>query len=197
MSGHTMRRSGGREAIWAEIKKRAADFTAQDLARGSGATLCSVREYLTGLRKAGYVEAAGDTENPSGNPGSFQRTVYRLAKDPGIDAPRVRKDGTELPEMGRDRLWRAMRILKEFSVRDLTVQASLEEAPVAESEAAFYCLYLARAGYLFEIEANKRFRFLAGAYTGPKAPVIRRVREVIDANTGEVRWSGDEREERP
>jgi len=90
-----------------------------------------------------------------------------------------------------------MRILKEFSVTDLVVQASLPEAPVAASEAAFYCLNLARAGYLFEIEPNRRYRFLQATYTGPKAPIIRRIREVVDANTGEVKWSGDEREERP
>jgi hypothetical protein len=191
------RRSSGREAVWAAIRERAGGFTLQELVRVTGEKQETVKDYLTGLRKAGFVEPKGQTESPSGHPGAFKRSVYRLANDVGVDAPRVRNNGALLPELGRDRLWRSMRILKEFSVAELAHTASLPEAPVAEGEAAFYCLCLARAGYLTEIEANKRFRFRPDAYTGPKAPVIRRVREVVDANTGEVRFSGDEREERP
>lgn len=191
------RRSSGREAVWEAIRERREGFTVQELVRKTGQKIAAVRDYLRSLHKAGFVGVKGHTESPSGNPGAFQRTVYHLAKDVGLDAPRLRLDGTALPEMGRDRLWRSMRILKEFTIKDLVLTASLPEAPVAEGEAAFYCLLLSRAGYLLEIEPNKRFRFLAAAFTGPKAPVIRRVREVVDANTGEVRWSGDEREERP
>lgn len=189
-------RSTGREAVWAAIREMKT-FTVSDLNRKTGEHKETIRDYLKGLCAAGILEIIGKTASLSGHPGAFQRFSYRLSNDVGVDAPRVRRDGTILPEMGRDRLWRVMRIQKEFSITDLVVLASLEEAPIAESEAGFYCLCLARAGYLYEIEPNKRYRFLPSTYTGPKAPMVRRVREVVDANTGEVKWSGDAREERP
>lgn len=190
------RRTFGREAVWKAIRELKT-FTVQDLNRVSGETVAAARDYVHGLCAAGFVEPAGTSDGPSGHPGAFKRAKFSLIKDQGVDAPRVRKDGTIVPEPGRDRMWRVMRILKEFSIRDLSVQSSLPEAPVAEGEAGFYCLYLARAGFLYEIEPNKRFRFLPSQYTGPRSPMIRRVREVIDANTGEVKWSGDAREDRP
>lgn len=190
------RPSSGRESVWAAIRAL-KEFTIQELAKGSGTKGHVAQEYVSALRKAGFVEIKGKTESLSGHPGAFQRTVYRLANDVGVDAPRVNKLGEILPEVGRDRMWRAMRILKEFDVKLLVLTASIPVAPVAEGEAAFYCLCLARAGYLYEIEPHKRYRFLPSTDSGPKAPVIRRVREVVDANTGEVRWSGDAREERP
>ena len=187
------RRGGARAHIWAAIREM-REFTLLDLTGKTGDPEETVADYLKGLRRAGFVENAGSIRSFGGGGG---RALYRLIHDPGVDAPRVRRDGTILPEAGRDRLWRCMRILRDFSITDLVVQASLPEAPVAAGEAEFYCLYLARAGYLVEIEPNRRFRFLPSFYTGPRAPMIRRVREVVDGNTGEVRWSGDEREERP
>ncbi len=186
-------RSLGREAIWAAIREL-REFTIFDLAGMADVLEKTVKDYLDGLRRAGFVENVGSIRSFGGGAG---RALYRLIHDPGVDAPRVRRDGTILPEAGRDRLWRCMRILRDFSITDLVVQASLPEAPVAAGEAEFYCLYLARAGYLVELEPNRRYQFLPSAYTGPRAPMIRRVREVVDANTGEVRWTGDEREERP
>lgn len=183
------RRTNGREAIWTAIRELKT-FTAQDLSRKSGETVDASRDYVRGLCAAGFVE-------PAGHSGAFKRASFNLVKDPGLDAPRVRRDGTIVPEPGRDRMWRSMRILKDFSIKDLVATASLQEAPIAEGEAAFYCLCLARAGFLYEIQPNKRFRFLPSQYTGPRSPMVRRVREVVDANTGEVKWSGDAREERP
>ena len=185
-------RTDGRETIWQAMRKM-SEFTLQGLVKSSGQKLGAVQDYATGLRRAGFVEACGKLENKD-NPGAYGRTLYRLIKDVGVDAPRVRKDGTLLPPMGRDRMWRAMRILKEFSALDLAVAASLSESPVRESEAQAYCLFLARAGYLFETEKGKRYRFLSAQYHGPKAPMIRRIKDVVDGNTGEVRWQSEPRE---
>ncbi len=75
------------------------------------------------------------------------------------------------------------------------------EHPVAVQEAAFYCQYLARAGYLVvtaEGGPNRatRFRLLPSRYSGPRAPQIQRIRQVWDANKQEVVWrpedGGDE-----
>lgn len=189
-------RGRGRERMW-EAMRSLRRFCIQDIVDATGEKDWAVKDYLTGLRRAGIVAATGTRPSSSGHQNAFDQIVYSLINDMGMEAPRVRKDGSIIPEMGRDRLWRVMRILKEFSIADLVVHASLPEAPVAESEAVYYCQYLTRAGYLVEVESKRLYRFLQAQYTGPRAPVIRRIREVVDANTGEVRWSGDEREERP
>jgi len=147
-----------------------------------------VRDYLVGLEAAGYLERL---EEPckSGEP-----VRYRLARDVGVEAPRVTRDGRHVTQgAGREQLWRTMRIIGEFNHRELAVQASTEAQPVAENEAAYYCQYLARAGYLVittQSAPNRpaRYRLLPSRYTGPRAPQIQRIRQVWDANKHEVVW---------
>jgi len=183
------RRSDGREIIWTAIRESGA-FTCQSLVKQTRQKLGTVQDYVQGLRCAGFIEACGKLENKD-HPVGFQCTMYRLIKDVGVDAPRVRKNGALLPARGRDRLWKAMRIMKDFSVMDVAVAASLPEAPVAEGEARSYCLFLARAGYLFELEKSKRYRFNVAQYHGPKSPMILRTKTVVDGNTGELRWESE------
>lgn len=185
-------RSTGRDALWATMR-RMREFSRQDLVKVTDQPFETVKDYVRGLLRAGIVEATGELQH-DGFSNRSQRAVYRLVNDCGVDAPRVRRDGSLLPPLGRDRMWRSMRILKEFSPLDVAVAATLEAAPVAEEEARSYCLYLMRAGYLVEVEKGRRYRFLPSAYTGPRSPMIRRIKDVVDGNTGEVKWSGDPQE---
>lgn len=148
-----------------------------------------VRDYLVGLEAAGYLERYGEAQRRSG-----ETVRYRLVRDVGVEAPRVTRDGRQVTQgAGREQLWRTMRIVGEFNHRELAVQSSTEEQPVAENEAAFYCQYLARAGYLVITAEGgpsrlARYRLLPSRYTGPRAPQIQRIRQVWDANRQEVVW---------
>jgi len=184
---------GTREAIWAAIR-RLRVFTATDLWGETNCSKDTIREYLTGLRAAGIVEYYHDTEKGA--------TVHRLARDGGVEAPRVRRDGSEVTSgRGRENMWRTMRVLKEFSARDLAVQASTDDVQIAELEAKSYIHYLHKAGYLAITVESKpgsattpgrvaRYRFVASRYTGPKPPQVQRVKQVYDPNQRKVVWKG-------
>lgn len=165
-----------RERIWAAIREL-REFTQLEVAVKSNVDRRNgkIRDYLVGLVRAGIVERLTHTRYDS---------RYRLARDMGVNAPRVRKTGVMLPPSGRNRMWRAMRILKTFTARELAQAASLEQAPVAVSEAESYCAWLARGGYLRGV--GKRWNFVPGRDTGPKAPQILRVRQLYDPNTDKI-----------
>jgi len=143
-----------------------------------------VRDYMTGLEAAGYLRATRQ------EPG---KTVeYELAKDCGVDAPRVRKDGTEVTQgRGREQMWRTVKIIGEFTSRELAQAASTPSHEVAEPTAKDYCLMLAGAGYLTITRQGSpgvpaRYRLVPSRWTGPRAPMIQRLKQLYDPNTGEV-----------
>ena len=184
-----------REAIWAAIRNM-KNFTGRDVWMQTCCSKETVKEYLTGLTAAGYLEKA---LQPCG---STIENRYTLVRDCGVEAPRVRRDGTEITQgRSRENLWRTMRILAEFSPRDLAIHASTEEVPVAETEAKSYIYYLHKAGYLALVKAAKpgshvtpglqaRYRLLSSRYSGPRPPMVQRVKQVYDPNTRKVVWSG-------
>lgn len=171
-----------REKLWAAMREL-KHFTVPELARAAGVDrhAYNIRDYLLGLVRADILFA-----EPPASPGCFM--VYRLQRDLGVDAPRVRRDGTVPPENAQNRMWRAMKVLRVFSVRDLVVHAALPEAPIAPGAALRYCQWLARGKYLAALPREKndvaRFRFIRD--TGAKAPQILRVKQLFDANTGEI-----------
>lgn len=183
-----------REAIWTAIR-RLKVFTSRRLYMETRCSRETIKEYLTGLTAAGYVSALTNAA-----PGPLE---YALARDCGIDAPRVRRDGTEITQgRSRENMWRAMKIIGDFTYRDLAVHAATEETPVAEAEARDYCYHLHRAGYLALITAGKPgsrttagaltlYRLLPSKYSGPKPPMVQRVKQVYDPNLKKVVWKGD------
>ncbi|EGY23939.1 hypothetical protein DA2_3773 [Desulfovibrio sp. A2] len=168
-----------RERIWASIRAQTEPWTLATIALTAKAERSQVKDYVTGLRAAGIVAA----HTPSPRPGVA--ATYRLAVDRGVDAPRVRTDGSEVPPSGRARMWRAMKMLRQFSVAELAAQASLPDAPVALGEADHYCHWLARGGYLLAAGTD-RWVFVPGRDTGPKAPQVLRVKRLLDPNNGVI-----------
>lgn len=178
-----------RQAIWEAVRilGKIGPFTTADV-RGQlhGRTpLGKVREYLNSLAAAGHM-----VKLP--NQGVASYTQYRLIKDTGIDAPRVRADGSEVTQgQGREQLWRGMKILGEFSAADL-IHAAAQEIKL--SDAKQYASYLHKAGYLVVTGKPSthggltRYRLLQSQYTGPKPPMIQRVKQVYDPNLGRVVW---------
>lgn len=184
------KRPEGRQIMWEAIRAL-REFTLADLECKTRLKESALRSYVEALTKGGYLERHRPTERVGGN---FPRATWTLVRDIGVEAPRVRKDGSPVTQgLGREQLWRTMRIIGDFNHHELAVQASTETQPVAEAEAAFYCQYLARAGYLVVTQEGgpnraTRYRLLPSRYTGPKAPQIQRIRQVWDANREEVVW---------
>jgi hypothetical protein len=170
-----------REWLWATMRELET-FTLRELCRAVNIgrdtviTHGKAGDYLRGLVRAGIV-----TQTETGRLAEAHQ--YTLTKDMGVRAPRVRKDGSLLPDSGRNRMWKAMQVLGRFSVRELMHAASLDDAPVAYNEAKTYCQWLARGGYLLR-SGGERFAFVRARHTGPKAPQILRVKVLYDPNTG-------------
>lgn len=142
-----------------------------------------VRDYINGLVAAGYLRQWAETG---------KTTEYELVKDCGMEAPRVRKDGTEVTQgRGREQMWRTIKIIGEFSARDLAQSASTPAFPVAENTAKDYCTMLAGGEYLAVVRPGSpgvpaRYRLVQSRWTGPRAPMIQRLKQLYDPNTGEV-----------
>ncbi len=179
---------GDRQFIWESMRalhKGGDRFTVRDiwlLSTGNGPK-GRVRDYINGLVAAGYLKAW---------PAPGKATEYELVKDCGIEAPRVRKDGTEVTQgRGREQMWRTVKIIGDFTATDLANAASTPAFPVAESTAKDYCTMLAGAEYLATVRPGSpgipaRYRLVQSRWTGPRAPMIQRLKQLYDPNTGEV-----------
>ena len=176
-----------REKIWAAIREL-KQFTRRELAMKAilpqKGAICG---YLLGLEKAGFIRALSEKKRKVA-------TRYELARDIGVEAPRVSLSGELLPPSGRSRMWKTMRILGTFTARELASASELEGAPIAVSTAAHYCSWLARGGYLrgytgVAIEL-KRWTFIPAMDTGPKAPQILKVRKLYDPNRDKIVCEG-------
>lgn len=188
-----------RDRMWAAIRAlngptmTASLFSPAEIALHSAQHIDTVLSYLQGLAAAGYI-AQHEADRPHGRPLRvfFQ---YHLVRDTGVDAPRVTVEGKPVTAgLVNEQLWLAMRALRgEFdclalaqAVRDAGGQVSIQTVKT-------YVTFLARAGYLGIFAASRpgtqaRYRFNRARNTGPRAPLITRLREVIDANTGAVVW---------
>ena len=171
-----------RELIWAALRANPDGVTQRKI---NGLTLVKpgiIRDYVASLLRAGIVGVVAEL-------GPGQPREYRLLRDMGVDAPRLKKDGTPLPPPGRSRMWQAMPILGTFTARELALAASLPEATVAESEAEYYCRWLEKGRYLRRVSGNgetPRYQSIPARRHGPKAPQILAIRRVFDPNTGEM-----------
>ncbi len=183
-----------RDRIWAAIRDFGPNhlFSVAEIMLLSEQRADTVLPYINSLGIAGYVEPA--TERPTNRPRrEFQ--WFSLVRDVGVEAPRLDASGKPVTQgRGREQMWKAVRATKgEFGARELAVAASTDEHQVAWEEAKIYARALANAGYLTvtrESRGGKHqerlFRFNKSCNTGPRAPIITRDKEVMDANTGDI-----------
>lgn len=180
---------GDRQSMWEAIRKLhkgGKPITVRDvwMLGAEWAPQGRVRDYMTGLEAAGYLRR---TESVRG-----RLVKYELVRDCGVDAPRVRKDGTEVTQgRGREQMWRTVKIIGDFTSRQLAQAASTPKHEVAETTANDYCLMLAGAGYLTVTRPGgpgkpARYRLAPGRWTGPRAPMVQRLKQLYDPNTGQV-----------
>ena len=150
-----------RERIWAAIREMKT-VTVREVADRCDAKADAVRGYFAGLVAAGVLDVIH-----RGTGG--KHSVYTLKRDLGVHAPRVRRDGTFLPDSVRSRLWNAMPIFGIFTASELAMSTTLAESPVSRAEALDYCRWLARAGYLRDL-GDEKFRFVPARHTGSQRP---------------------------
>lgn len=170
-----------RDALWAAMREL-REFSVREVRNLTCCSMDQAREYITSLLAAGYVVKTGRRN-------AKRAAIYQLVMDKaGAVAPRVRKDGSPVTQgIGRDQMWRAMRVLGTFTVQDLIVHATTEDHAVAYKEADTYCQFLARAGYLGR--RGKAYQFIRSRYSGPRPPMIQRIKQVYDPNLNTVVWS--------
>ncbi|MDA8412989.1 MAG: hypothetical protein M0023_04285 [Desulfobacteraceae bacterium] len=177
-----------RQAIWDAIRafSHVGTFTVGSVEIVTRCSSGMIREYLTGLTAAGYLEIK---DYPSLVKKVALPLYYRLINDCGNDAPRVRKDGTAVTQgQGRLQMWNAMRILKTFTTQDLAFNSSTDDHTVAVSEAKAYIGALCKSGYLVGRSEGK-FMLIPAMWTGPHPPQIQRTKQVYDPNLKRVVWS--------
>jgi len=184
------KKPGGRQAIWEEIRKLRV-FTVPQLALACKTHKKTVQSYIDCLCASGHVV---ETEEAI-----LGQRVYRLDRDAGVEAPRVRADGSAVTQgLPREQMWRTMRAKStaDFDYRDLAMWASTDDVPVSEVDANDYVKNLAKAGYLILVAPTKggrgssiaRYRFDQRRNTGPKPPMVQRMKTVFDPNERKIVW---------
>lgn len=180
-----------RQSVWSAIAKAARKdpetrFTARALSEKLGLNVKTVSDYLCALARGGYIERQSPADI------SANAALYRLARDAGHHAPRLRRDGSPVTQgAGTANMWRSMRMLARFSAVDLAAHSTTETVNVSEATAQSYCSMLARTGYLRVVQKADPVRARKAVYrlvrnTGPRPPMIQRVKQVFDPNTREV-----------
>lgn len=194
---------GPRQHIWEAIRSLAgstAAFSEDDIHRAMPREarmtieMPTVRDYRHCLVAAGILDIVTPSQ---------QRRIpatYRLVRDEGLDAPRVRRDGTRVTQgLAQEQMWRTLRILTgDTNGRELAAHASTTLIPVAEVAARDYLLVLNQAGYLLCTQEGKglgkggqqsRYRLKPTRNTGPRPPMVCRTRAVYDPNEDKVVWA--------
>ena len=186
----------GIHAYWQAMKDRKDAFTVSDIVGATQGDRSTVAGYVRSLVKAGYLELL--FEQPHSHGGTPAK-VFKIARK-SYYAPKVRRDGSEVPPTANDHLWRSMKMIKTFTAEELAYAAETPTVSVSVETARDYCKHLKAAGYMNEIKPGKTtggratFRFLNTKNTGPLAPEIQRVKQVFDPNLGEVMHREDPNE---
>jgi hypothetical protein len=196
MSGRPVHADGpGYVEFWDVIREQQGIFTVREIwlqvegGNHHATATRAIQNYAQRLVKAGYLSM-----QPASGPG--QPNLYKVIRK-SLEAPRLRPDGSVVVAgQKRDHMWRTMKMLRDFAAADLAISASTEGVKVVEADASEYIRALHRAGYLVQVKPPKtavsqgRYRLLASKNTGPRAPMVQRVKQVFDPNLREVVWRG-------
>lgn len=186
---------GPRQMIWEAIRTNGPvpEWTRDSLSRATGIENSTITSYLQALVKAGIIDKVG--ENNVG--GAATENRYTLIKDEGLEAPRLRRDGTRVTQgLAQEQMWRTLRILTaDTNARELAAHASTPTVPVSSVAANDYLQMLNTAGYLARTREGKgkgcggtlaRYRLKPARNTGPRPPMICRTKVVYDPNEDKV-----------
>lgn len=174
----------GQDGVWAEIR-RLKIFTKREIHDSTDINKKTITDYVQRLMAGGYIEEHD----------SFVETAqYMLVRDAGIHPPRIRPNGQPVQQgKGTANMWRSMRMLGQFTPRDIMAHSTTDTVSVTEATAKSYCSMLLRARYLRVVQKavpGKRqatYKFVRN--TGPLPPQVQRVKQVFDPNLGEVTYA--------
>lgn len=154
--------------------------------------LGAIRDYRRCLVAAEIVQLVTEARDRR------VHATYCLVADEGLEAPRVRKDGSRVTQgLAQEQMWRALRMLTgDVNQRELAAHASTPSIPVAEAAAKDYLLVLNEAGYLIPTReaiggrrgAQARYRLKPTRNTGPRPPMVCRTKVVYDPNEDKIVW---------
>lgn len=158
------------------------EFGAADLSAAVGCGLETIQSIIKGWLVDRLVI---ETQRRCGP----VRQMVKVNPDWKAEAPKT--VGRTAPE----NMWHAARRLRTFSPTDLAAHANTETVAVSQAEAAAYCRALLAAGYLrVSVKASPKSAreaiYRLARDTGPRPPREKRVRAVVDANTGETHLLG-------
>lgn len=172
-----------RQMVWDRLRGCGAEWTAvAAICAATHVNRKTATDYLEALEAAKIVERRSVDGSPE----------VRLVRDAGHHAPRIRADGTPITQgAGVRNLWRSMCMLKQFSALDLSLHSTTPTVTVSLVTAKSYCAMLLATGYLRVVSKAEPARGALAVYrllrnNGPKAPMIQRVKQVYDPNTGDV-----------
>jgi len=175
-----------RQLVWDALRGKVGQWrTVLSLSEDLGVNRKTAMDYLDALEAAGMVERRRDE-------GHQGMAWARLVQDGGYHAPRLRADGSPVTQgVGVANMWRSMRILKTFTAPELAQISTTQAVTVTEATAQSYIGMLFATEFLMVVEkANpglgRKASYRLVRNTGPKPPMIQRVKRVYDPNTGEV-----------
>lgn len=186
----------GEQGFWSIILDldTAGTWTVRQVHERTNVSSRQVAAFVRKLRLGGFAEVVDEvTKLPNGGKLPPAR-VYRLTKRP-VMVPRLRDDGSILPEREHDQLWRAMKMAKHWTVNDLS-----DLCPgIATNNIYRYCRRLAIAGILRRSgsAAEKDVRYRLVRNLGHLAPRVLATDFVFDPNTRTVVGTSVSREVKP
>lgn len=187
--------AGPRQRVWEVVRRHlltTSPFTSVDLSREAKVEMGIVTEYMKCLRAGGYIAPV------DASAGHGQAVRHTAIRDNGAEAPRLRRDGTQVTAgLRQEAMWRVLRMLQgaDVNARELAALASTAALPVDPVAAKSYLQDLHGAKYLQRTVEGKgrgrgglpcRYRLVSN--TGPKPPMVTRVNGIFDPNLGQLIW---------
>lgn len=186
-----------RQRVWAAIRKHRDEFTIQQVADIGQMKYDSARDFITGLKNAGFIEETR-RERVQGYSKSIQTVFFMLIKDNGYTAPAVDRKGNILNSLpnGNKAMWNTLRITRQaVNAHELAALSSTDSFSISAETADSYLRLLHHAGYLKVVKeahhavSKAKYQLLPHMNTGPIPPQIQRAKQVFDPNTNQVMFS--------
>lgn len=177
-----------RKMIWKVIRDL-KHFTIRNIEDKTKIQPRTIASYLQSLERAEIID-----KHPVYQPhrGCLRTNEYNLLKDMGVMAPVINKNGGLVEDTHQARIWRTIRILKNFTLKDIVATASQDDDPVSITGADQYLNYLKKAGYLIKKNNEKVFHLNLSMNKGVQAPQIQRIKQIYDPNIDAVVWNSEE-----
>ena len=178
-----------RQRLWEFIRATGGKEFEQMAVTPAGITNDSACDYLQALTNAGFLKVTRPAK------ADHTRQRWKLVSDPGVEAPRLRKDGKPVTQgSGNEAMWSAMQALGSFTPRLLAQMSGVKETTVKS-----YCLALRKANYLTVERPSKtgggkgiaiqtQYRLVRSLVHGPRPPMITRLKAIYDPNIHRIVW---------